>query len=184
VRRGPDLDARRRQVAIARTADAAAPSALNTEKEAAKLGVLDLGLLVLWFGILTGAIELAALAVIKLGSLASAPAGWANPDDRLRHGYLWLSPHVVWMAPLILSAFLALPAVLLVLLGRVKRTVLSIRVAVGTLSFVCILSILYLYPRLYDVAVVLLAGGVAVQLARLVGSRPVGFLRLVRRTTT
>jgi hypothetical protein len=58
----------------------------------AKLQALDLLRLVLWFGILTGVVEVALLAVIKLGSLASAPVGWANPDDRLRHSYLWLSP--------------------------------------------------------------------------------------------
>lgn len=182
MRRGPDLDPQRRQVAIARSADAAAPSANQTENHAAKLGTLDLGLLVLWFGIATGAIEIAVLAVIKIGSLASAPAGWANPDDRIRHSYLWLSPHVVWMAPVAMTVLLTVPALLLALLGRVRRTLLSVRVVTGTLTFICIVSLLYLYPRLYDIAVALLAAGLAVQTARLIGRHTAGFLRLVRRT--
>lgn len=182
MRRGSHLDSQRRQVAIARTANAAGPSANHTENHVTKLGTLDLGLVVLWLGIVTGAIEIAVLAVIKIGSLASAPAGWADPGVRIRHSYLWLSPHVVWMAPVAMTALLALVALLLALLGRVKQTVLSVRVVVGTLAFVCTLSVLYLYPRLYDAAVVLLAGGLAVQAARFANRSAGGFLRLVRRT--
>jgi len=148
-----------------------------------EVGGFHLALLVLWFGILTGAIEVAALGLTKVASLASAPAGWANPGDRIRHSYLWLSPHVAWMAPVAMSALLAAPTLLLALLGRVKRTLPSVRVVTATLSFICISSLLYLYPRLYDVAVALLAGGLAVQVARLAHGRSAGFLRLVRRTT-
>jgi arylsulfatase A-like enzyme len=181
MRRSPHLDSQRRQVAIARTANAAASSS-KTAENMTKVGALDLVLLVLWFGILTGLIEVAVLGVIKIGSLASAPAGWANPADRIRHSYLWLSPHVVWMAPVAMSILLGVLALLLALLGRVRPVVLSIRVMVGTLSFLCILSVLYLYPRLYDIAVVLLATGLAVQIARLVARRAARFLRIVRRT--
>jgi len=176
------LDPKRRQVAIPLTERAAATSATRTGKDVAKLGAFDLLLLVLWFGILTGALEVFLLAIIKFGSLASAPAGWANPDDRLRHSYLWLSPHVVWLAPVTLSAFLVLPAALLALLGRLKPIFLSLRVVAGALSFVCAVSLLYVYPRLYDLAVVLLAGGIAVQLARVVAAHAAGFMRLVRKT--
>jgi arylsulfatase A-like enzyme len=152
------------------------------EEHVNKVGTRDLLLLVLWFGVLFGAVEVVALGVIKFGSLASAPAGWASPDDRLRHSYLWLSPHVIWMAPVMLSAFLALPATLLGTLGRFKAVLLSLRTVVGVMTFVCAVSLLYIYPRLYDWAVVLLAGGLAVQAGRVAGARTAGLIRLVRRT--
>ncbi len=182
MRRCAHLDPQWRQVAITPTHNDAYSSATGTGKYVAKLGAFDLLLLVLWFGILTGAVEVALLAIIKFGSLASVPAGWANPDDRLRHSYLWLSPHVVWLAPVTLSALLGLPAVLLALLGRLKVMSISLRLVAGVLSFACCLSLLYVYPRLYDIAVVLLAGGIAVQLARVVAAHAEGFMRLVQKT--
>ncbi len=181
MRRGPHLDPQRRQVAIATTTDAA-PSATPTEKHEVKIAALDLLQLVLWFGIVSGLVEVMALGVIKFGSLASAPAGWASPDDRIRHGYLWLSPHVIWMAPAMLSGFLAVPVILLGLVGRYRGMLLSIRTAVGALTFVCVASSLYVYPRLYDWAVVLLAAGLAMQAARIAAAHPVGFKSFVRRT--
>ena len=154
----------------------------RVEREA-KLQALDLLRLVLWFGILTAAVEVTFLAAIKLGSLASAPVGWANPDDRLRHSYLWLSLHVVWMAPLMLSFVLALPAAILALAGRVNQRVFSLHIVSGVLAFVCWCSLLYIYPRLYDIAVVLLAVGLAVQVARWIDTHQETFLRVVRKTT-
>ena len=123
----------------------------------ARLQALDLLRLILWFGFIAGMVEVVLLVAIKFGSLASAPVGWANPDDRLRHSYLWLSPHVVWMAPLTLSIVLALPAALLWLAGRINKTFFSLHTVSGALAFVCCFSLLYIYPRLYDIAVVLLA---------------------------
>ena len=156
--------------------------AAKAEGGSVGLEMRDLVRLVLWFGILTGAAEVALLAVIKFGSLASAPVGWANPDDRLRHSYLWLSPHVVWMAPVMLSAMLALPAALLALAGRVNKKLLAFRTVSGVLVFVCCSSLLYVYPRLYSIAVILLAGGIAVQIARFADARRTSFLYLVRQT--
>ena len=131
--------------------------------------------LALWFGIAAGVVEVVLLAVIKFGSLASAPAGWANPDDRLRHSYLWLSPHVVWMAPAMLSVFLLVPAGLLALVARFREEAKSLSLASGVAAFVCCVSLLYIYPRLHDVAVLMLAGGVAVQVARFAGARRTRF---------
>lgn len=143
----------------------------------------DLLRLVLWFGILTGFAEVALLSAIKLGSLASAPAGWASPDERLRHSYLWLSHHVLWMAPLSLSALLLLPAALLALAGRISKGFMSVRNASAVLAFVCCLSLLNVYPRLFLAAVLVLAAGIALQLGRLADARPKKFLGFVRRTT-
>jgi arylsulfatase A-like enzyme len=145
--------------------------------------MLDLVRLVLFFGILTGFAEVILVAVIKFASLASAPAGWASPDVRLRHSYVWLSPHIIWMAPLTLSVCLAFPAALLAFAGRVSRGILSIRNASVVLAFFCCLSLLNIYPRLYIVAVLVLGAGLAVQLGRLADARRTQFLGLVRRTT-
>ncbi len=140
--------------------------------------------IVLWLGVFTAAIELVFLGVFKFGSLASAPAGWVNSDERLRHNYLWLSLHVVWMAPVALTLLLAVPAVLLALAGRVKEELLSLRVVVGVLAFFCCASLFYIYPRLYDIAVVILAAGVAVQAGRMAHAHSQRFLGLVRRSAT
>jgi arylsulfatase A-like enzyme len=86
------------------------------------------------------------------------------------------------MAPVILSAILAIPATLLALTGRMKEGLRSFRFAFGVLAFVCCCSLLYIYPRLYDIAVVLFAGGVAVQAARLADAKRASVLRLVRGT--
>ncbi len=149
----------------------------------ARLQALDLLRLVIWFGFIAGMVEVVLLVAIKFGSLASAPVGWANPDDRLRHSYLWLSPHVVWIAPLTLSMVLALPAALLWVVGRINKTFFSLHTVSGALAFVCCCSLLYIYPRLYDIAVVLLAAGLAVQMARWIGAHQDAFLKVVRRTT-
>ncbi len=142
----------------------------------------DILFMVLWFGVLVGVAEVLVLGVIKFGSLASAPAGWVSSYFKLRHGYLWLSPHVVWMAPVTSVAILTVPALLLVALNRFKVTAISVRVAAGALAFICFVSVLMVYQRLYDIAIILLAGGLAVQVARLVGAHLSGFRRLVRRT--
>ena len=148
---------------------------------AVSVGLIDLVRLALFFGILTGFVEVAAVTIIKFGSLASAPTGWASPDERLRHGYVWLSPHIVWMAPVALSALTAIPAALLGLLGRILKAAVSLRTVSSVLSFVCFTSLLNLYPRLYIAAVLVLAAGLGVQIGRLAETNGAKFLGFVRR---
>ena len=142
----------------------------------------DMLLMVVWFGVVAGVAEVLVLGAIKFGKLASAPAGWAGPQSQLHHGFLWLSPDVVWMAPVTSAALLAVPAFMLMVLERVKVNHVTLRLAAGVLAFICFVSLLMVYRRLYDIAVVLLACGLAVQVAHLVGAHPSGFRRLVRRT--
>lgn len=147
------------------------------------MGALDGLLLVAWLGILAGLGEAATLGIIKVGSLALPPEGWMGSYVRWRHGYVWLSPHVVWMAPVASVGLLAVPGVVLAVLASLKPKHVTLRVATGVLAFVAFTSLLLVYQRLYDVAVVLLAAGLAVQTARLVGTHAEGFRRLVRRST-
>lgn len=146
------------------------------------MGGLDGLLLVIWLGVLAGFGEVLVLGIIKAGSLALPPEGWMGSYIRWRHGYLWLSPHVVWMAPVASVAQLAVPGILLTAFARLEPRLVSLKLAAGVLTFVAFTSLLLVYQRLYVIAVGLLAGGVAVQTARMVGAHAVGFRRVLRRT--
>jgi arylsulfatase A-like enzyme len=154
-------------------------STAGTAPSTTGIGAVDVMLLVVWLGVLTGFAEVGILGVLKLGALALPPEGWGG----LRHGYVWLSPHVVWMAPLAFVGILAVPGVVLGLLANRWPGRISFKVIVGGLVFVCGVGLLRVYPRLYDVAVLLLAGGVGVQVGRWAERHRAGFGQFVRRST-
>lgn len=146
-------------------------------------GWLDGVLLVVWLGIVAGLGEAAMLGIIKATAIALPPEGWMGSYVRWRHGFLWLSPNVVWMAPVASVALLAVPGAALGATAILKPRLVALRGAAGVLSFVAYVSLLMVVQRLYDLAVVILAAGLAVQTARLVGSHQDGVRRLLRRST-
>jgi len=127
---------------------------------------MGLVLIAAWFGLATGFGEVLSLGVRKFGF------------DRM----LFLGRDIVWMAPLAdLILFLAL-GLGLSIAGRLWPRLVSIRLAVGVLAFVGFLSLTLTYPRLHRVAQLVLATGLAVQCAYLIGAREPAFKRMVRRT--
>jgi len=127
---------------------------------------MGLVLIAAWLGLVTGFGEVLSLGLRKLAF------------DRM----LFLGPHIVWMTPLAdLILFVALGLALAFAAWRWSRVV-TIRTAVGVLTFVGFLSLTLIYPRLHRIAQLVLSAGLAVQCAYLVGAREPGFRRMVRRS--
>jgi len=146
-------------------------------------------LAVAWFGVLSGLIEVAILAVRRF----------------YFHEIFLISPDFVWMVPVGASITLAVSGLLLsvLLLLRRRPTWVAVRIVtlsarggrwritfsftqthavVFALAFLGVLTPLFALPTLDSRASLLLATGVAVQSARLVGARPAAFAAMARRT--
>ncbi|HSJ66019.1 MAG TPA: sulfatase [Gemmatimonadaceae bacterium] len=125
----------------------------------------DVLLAAVWIALVTGWLEVSILGVRKLvlGEVIS------------------LSQHFVWMAPLAYVMLYVPPALALAALAtRMRRLRLPHLVAV--FAFLSAVGVGSMFPRLHRLAIVVLAAGVAVQAARLVASREVGFVRMLRRS--
>lgn len=119
-----------------------------------------------------GAIEVLLLAVIKFGSLAQPIGRLAlGADFSWRHGYLWVSPHVVWMAPLTLTIVCLGVALLQSVASRAWPAAGTWKASVIALAFVGFANLLVVYPRLYAWAVVVLAAGLGTAIARWAAAR-------------
>lgn len=137
----------------------------------------------LWLALLTGLVEVVILGLVKAVRIGMLPGRLAlGADLTWRHGYLWLSPHIVWMAPIAAVGLLLIPTVILALLVRARPRPTVVRVALSVLLFVCFVNTLVVYPRLHPLAVLLLSAGLAVQLGRAMLANWVGFRRLVLRS--
>jgi arylsulfatase A-like enzyme len=127
---------------------------------------LFLILVAIWFGLTTGLIEVGILAFEK----------------RYLYPMMRLSRNFIWMTPVAESMFLLLPALFILTMSRLRRCINPLPLVV----FVCMLlfsaNLLLLIPQLHPVAMLLLAGGVAVQVVRYIMARAVAFQTLVRRT--
>jgi arylsulfatase A-like enzyme len=94
-----------------------------------------------------------------------------------------LGAHLVWMPAAGLAVVLGLGSLGLALLARTRPGLITPPRAAGALGFVGLVDLLLLWsPPLAGYAVLLLAAGLATQVARLVAARPAGFSRLVNRT--
>ena len=125
--------------------------------------ILRLGL---WFGILTGLGELAFLAARKF----------------IRHKFLFANPDVVWMAPTANAILFLLAGLVLVLLIRAGVRRIGWATAFGVYLFLAALAASFMYPPLSRIAGLVLALGVGIQGARMVGRQGERIDRLVRRT--
>jgi len=120
----------------------------------------------IWFGVLTGYLELLNLGLKKyvLGRL------------------LLLGCHTLWLAPLADAAlFLALGA-MLVPFGVCWPTRLVQRLAIFAFGFTLAASLVLLHREIHNYAAAMLSAGVGVQMARLISARVESFDGLVRRT--
>ena len=119
----------------------------------------------LWLAMVTGLVEVAILTFRKV-ALGET---------------IQLSQHYVWMAPAAYALMFALPALALSLISRYWSRV-RLQHAAGLLAFLSALGILFMFPRLHRLAMLVLAVGAGVQVARMVESHRAGFMRLVRRS--
>lgn len=121
-------------------------------------------MLAIWFGLLTGLAEVVILAVRKL----------------ILHQIVDQGDQVVWMAPLADLILMLVPAAVLALFAFRWPRAAAEHTSAGVFTFVGAFGLLLMYPRLYRAAAVILAVGVAVQVARRVAARPGRLTLLVR----
>jgi arylsulfatase A-like enzyme len=124
-------------------------------------------LLAVWIGLAAGLLDLGFLVLKK--RLFDHEYFY-----RMGDGYPWLIPAGV-------AALVLLPAAALALFAWLRGAVLPLSIAVALPSFVGFLDVCALLP-LELWSSLLLSGGLAVQLARVVGRRQHAFVRLVRLT--
>ena len=125
--------------------------------------------LAIWFGVVTGLLEVAVLGFRKL----------------VLHEMIGRSVHFLWMAPLFYVCTFVLLMVPVAIAAR-RRPAQMMRLSVFALAGAAAVSLLILlvYNRLHNAALLILALGIAVQAARVSTRRSAAFGRLVRSTTT
>lgn len=98
------------------------------------------------------------------------------------HIIFTLNPHIFWMKPLANLILFTLFGLILLLLAKGWPKVFSLRVITFVLVFFTCLTPLLAFPQLHVWARILLAAGLAVQIARLAASHSERFHAMVRRT--
>ncbi len=119
--------------------------------------------LALWAGIVTGFAEVAAIVVPLFGP-----------------GFAQRSRDAVWMIPAFDGALFAVLGVVLVVLAVLVR--IPWRVAAGVFAGLGALLVLLLFPRLHQLAALIVAVGVGTQVARLLQNRVPAATRVVRQS--
>ncbi|MGI9079026.1 MAG: sulfatase [Gemmatimonadaceae bacterium] len=127
----------------------------------------DIWISAAWFALVAGLAEVVVLA-IRQQALGQA---------------IGLSRHFVWMTPLGNLLLYAVPASGLSLLAWRWPMLVTLPRVTGVFTFLGALGLLFMYPRLHRLAMLVLAAGVAIQVARIVAAHPSGFRKLAARTT-
>src|SRR5262245_47140499 len=138
---------------------------LRMERITPPMRIVDLLRGAVWFGLLTGLVEVAVLAGKR----------WAL------HRLVNSSPDVAWLAPLTQAIWFLLAALLVMVAARWSRRDVSHQLSAGLFAFLGTFSILLLYTPLHRAAVALIAGGVAAQASRFVAADAIAFETFVRR---
>jgi arylsulfatase A-like enzyme len=123
-------------------------------------------LLAVWIGLIAGFLDLVLMMMNR---------------RLIEGGFYRLGGDFGWLIPAGVTILVLVPAVVLVLFARLRGRSVRLGLAVGLLSFVGFLDVSARLP-LELWGVLLLSGGLAKQLARLVSRRPLAFVQLVRRT--
>ena len=145
---------------------AAVGAAETTLQASSNRSLRDLIMVTLWFGLATGLVEVAILALEK----------------RYLYPMMGLSRDFVWMAPVAEMTLLLLPTLLLIFVGLLWRKIDLLRIVLFSCLLLAFLNLLMLVPRLHHVAALVLAAGLAIQTTRFVAAHVVAFEGLVRRT--
>jgi arylsulfatase A-like enzyme len=117
---------------------------------------------------------------IALGLAAGLLEAAARNVQWLRHQFTWVSPDVVWVAPLANALVLAILTAAIWIAARFIPALCSLRVAVATCIFTVAASALLSYEPLHPLASVFLAAGLAAQGSWLL-TRRVSVAPLARR---
>ncbi len=135
------------------------------ETHPVRAGAATILMVAAWIGLIAGFLDLGMMLINK----------WVDGDFyRLGGDFVWIIPAGVTMLVLV-------PAIVVLVIARIRGGAVRLGVAVGLLSFVGFLDVSARLP-LHLWASLLLCSGLAIQLARLVGRHRPAFLRLIRRT--
>lgn len=122
----------------------------------------------LWFALLTGLAEVSLLTIARV----------------FLHRYVnFMNYQMVWMSPLADTFLFVTIAVIWIVVSRYLPRFMSLRAATFVVAFLAFLTILLLYQALHVYAALLIAGGLAFQIARFAASHVDGFTRFVGQTT-
>jgi arylsulfatase A-like enzyme len=127
----------------------------------------DVLLTAAWFGLLTGFVEVILRWTIQ---------------KQLFHIWLFYGPHFVWMAPLAETVLFVLVTGLFLLVARLTPRPASPQAAFFVPVSLTFLTFALMLPGLHPLAALLVAGGVAVHVSRILAVRAARFLGLVRRS--
>jgi hypothetical protein len=119
-----------------------------------------------WWGLLFGYAEAGLNMFLKFGL----------------HRAIFQSQHFVWMIPLTLTILYLLIGGVIALISIRWPRAGSLIITVPIYVFLGILSIYYVKPKISGWAVLLLAGGIAIQTARVLAGRGQAFHRFVLKT--
>jgi arylsulfatase A-like enzyme len=131
---------------------------------AAGVRVADVLLTAVWFGLLTGFVEVLLRWTIQ---------------KKLFHIWLFYGPHFVWMAPLAEALLFALATALFLVGARMRPGPTTARAAFFVPAFFCFLTLALMLPGLHPFAALLVAAGLALHVSRFLAARAPRFLRLV-----
>jgi arylsulfatase A-like enzyme len=117
---------------------------------------------------------------LALGLSAGLLEAAARAVQRARHQFTWVSPDVVWVAPLASTLVGLLIVALLPVLGRLVPVVRPVRVVVF-LAIFCLGAAAFLsYEPMHPAAALLLAVGIALQVSKIAASDEDRLFRLAR----
>lgn len=122
--------------------------------------------LAVWVGLLTGLAEVALLGIRKF----------------IFHRFLYLGPQALWMAPVADAALFAIIGGLGGLVVWRWPGRISWKMFLTGLAFVSGYGMLLYLPKLHELSLALLGGGIAYQLARVMTPRAEALVRLARRS--
>jgi arylsulfatase A-like enzyme len=124
----------------------------------------------LWFGIVTGLVEGAGLLLFQR-------INWARWG-----AIMHVSREILWISPLVDVILFLLIAIAVFFISRLIRNVPAFRVLVSLLAFLSAYDFLTVPDRLYHIASLLLAAGVAVSFSRWIAQHEAASLRFWKRS--
>lgn len=123
----------------------------------------------IWFGLVTGLIE-AVFQIVRMSLIQYIDVPSSTSID------------VIWMAPVAEIVIFTVISLILALVAWSWPELVSFSVVGFVLAFIGFRTLLLMIPGLNDVGEIVLAAGLAVQIARLIKSRSSRLYRLVRQT--
>lgn len=120
----------------------------------------------LWFGLLTGMGEVTLLMIRRY----------------VLHRFIFIGKDAIWMAPVADATYLCAAGLIVWLVSRLLPRKDFRRLGIGVFVGLSAFTLLLMYGPLHRLAAAVIAIGIGVQAARMLGTRLGSFERLVRRT--